>query len=114
VTLATAPDVVALRETMKRFAEQVRESPLPFDVALSLSTELSVAASAILASALQRNGKEDRLLRLDEAAAMLNIAPGTLREKARKNAAFRDLCVRTGTRVLRFSERRVQSFIARR
>lgn len=62
----------------------------------------------------ETNGALDRVLRLREAAARLGMAPNTLREKARKKPAFAALTVNGGSRVLRFSEQRVQQFIAKR
>lgn len=88
---------------------------VPPEAALALLLELAPVVEALrwrAASASVVAGS-DRALRVGEAADMLGMAEDTLYGKARK-PPYVTLLVDTGTRSLRFSERRVVDFLRRR
>lgn len=84
--------------------------------ARTLLLELAPVMEGLRLAAVASNGhglKHDRALRISEAAALLQLVPETLRRKV-KAPPYDRLLIDTGTRSLRFSEKRVQQFLATR
>lgn len=102
------PDLDQLLHDPKACAQVAPEE------ARALLLELAPVVEGLRLAAVANGGAtRDRALRIAEAAALLGMAEATLYEKARQ-APFAAMLVDTGTRSLRFSERRLLEFLKRR